>query len=436
MNPFYDILIHLFNGFTSIVYFTGVMSVKRKARWVNEVGLVLTVVLIALVSHIFRYTPPIRFFSVLSVMLISAFAFFETGIANKIRTVFENIMMAMVGEGFGLIVCVLVDDAGFNIMEYDTPERAVMSLVLAVFVAGIVPVGIMLRRKTKVRALWRVAVVQAVIMITQISMIMLAYFNSGNPSREMVYIISIIQIPGIILSLFCTRAILSVTKLEIDEREKEFENTKADMEYDYYKLALKNNEMLSVLRHDIGNTLQAAMTLIHNGDIQKGKELLSDIDRVNKSTTPVAVCDNDIVNVIAALRNEDMKTHGISFTVNVKCELCNFPASDRELTSVLSNLLDNARDACLKCKEEKKVELTFGMQQGFYIIKVENTCNLDELYIPENVAKATTTKEDKEKHGIGLRSVYETSKKHLGNFSIYQKDGNVISVVTFAEKTA
>lgn len=435
MSIFYDMMLHLFNSFTTIVYYTGVMKVKAKGKWFNEAGLVTALFASAIVSHVFRYYPPLRFSFVLAVMFITANAFFDASFANKVRTTAESIVMSMLGEAFGMIVYAVVRKDGFNTMNYDSPDRAVMSLVLSAFVAGIVPIAILLRKKANVRELWSVAMTQAAIMVTQISMIIIAYFSSEHPSRELVYLISIVQIPGILLSLFCTRAILATTRLTIGEKEKEFEKTKADMEYGYYRLALENNEKLSVLRHDISNTIQTAMTLIHNGDIRKGDELLRDMDRVNRSTAPVVVCDNDIINVILALKHDEMLKKGITFKVNVKTELSDFPATDRELTSVLTNLTDNAMDACSECVvTEKIVEMTFGKEQGFYIIRMENTYCRDKLYIPESVAMAVSTKENKEIHGFGLRSIYEISKKYDGNLSMYAENGRVVSVVTFADK--
>ncbi len=433
MSIFYDMMLHLFNSFITIVYFMGVMKVEPKRKLFNGAGVATALFVSAIVSHIFRYTPPIRFMAVLAVMLITAFAFFEASFISKIRAVCECIALSMIGEMFGMVVCSVMEQYGFTIMEYDTPERAIMSLVLSAFTAGMVPIMILLRKRARVRELWRVAIIQAAIMFTQISMIMIAFFDAGDPSRKLVYIITVIQIPGILLSLFCTRAILSITKVAIGEKEQEFEKTKADMEYDYYKLALESNEKLSMLRHDLSNTLQTAMTLIRNGDIRKGNELLCDIDRENRSITPVVSCDNDIINVILTLKHKEMEMSDICFGIDIHCELANLPVSDRELVSIITNLLDNATEACKKCiKRKKEVSITFGKQQGFYIIKVENSYCPDEVYIPESVYAAISTKTDKEHHGMGLRVIYEICRKYDGNLSMYEQNGKVVSVVTFA----
>lgn len=434
MSFVFDMILHLFNSFITIVYYTGVMKVKRKCKWFNEAGLVMSLFVSAIVSHILRYNPPIRFAGVAAVMFITAIMCFDASMLDKVRTLAECIVLSMTGEMFGLVVCGIVAEWGFNILDYDSPDRAVMSLVLSTFIAGIVPVAILSRKKARARKLWGVALIQTAIAVTQISMIMLAYFSAQDPDWHMVYILAIIQVPGILLSLFCSRAILAITKAEMNAKEQEFRKTKTDMEYDYYKLALESNAKLSMLRHDISNTLQTAMTLIHNGKIQQGDELLREIDEENRSTAPVVLCDNGIINVILTLKHEEMKKYGISFKVNVKSELSAIPVSDRELTSVITNLIDNAVEACCKCEKSKDVIMTFGKQQGFYIIKVENSYCVNDIYVPDSVSEAITTKDDKETHGYGLRAIYEISKKYDGNFSMYREEDMVVSVVTFAEK--
>lgn len=434
MNIFFDIILCMFNSFTTIVYYTAVMPIKRKRKWGNEIGLTTALVLSSMVSYVLRYNSPVRFVSVLTVMSVTVAMFFDTGILNKIRTVAESVLMSMIGEIFGVIVYQKFFDAQLDSISFDSSDRAFMSLVVSAIIAAIVPVAILLRKNAKTGELWSSALFQLGIAFSQVYMMCIAYLGSNDRSVFTVGALMVAEVPGIVISLFCTRTILAITRIRIAEKEKEFESTKADMEYDYYKLALENSEKLSVLRHDISNAIQTAMTLIHGGDITKGKRMLEDIESENESTVPVVFCDNAIINVILALKCEEMKKCGIDFKVNVHSELASIPVSDRELTSVLTNLLDNAREACIKCNSEREILITFGKQQGFYIIKLENSYNDKDIYIPTCVSNAATTKDNKEKHGLGLRSIYEISKKYDGNFRIYENSGKVISIVTFAGK--
>ena len=145
-------------------------------------------------------------------------------------------------------------------------------------------------------------------------------------------------------------------------------------------------------------------------------------------------CDNAIINVILALKYEEMKKFDINFKATVYSGFTDIQVSDRELTSVLTNLLDNAKEACMKCESDREVFSSFGKKQGFYIIKVENSYCPKDIYIPDSVANALTTKDNKENHGLGMRSIYEISKKYDGNFSICKNGEKVTSIVTFAQK--
>ncbi len=434
MSIIFDIILCMFNSFTTIVYYTAVMPVKRKRKWGNEIGLTTALVLSSVVSYVLRYNSPVRFVCVLTVMSLTAILFFDAGILNKIRTVAESVIMSMIGEIFGGIVYQKFFGATLDAISYDSPDRAFMSLVVAAIIAAIVPIAILLRKRAKTGDLWSSALFQLGIVFSQVCMMCIAYLGSNDRSVFTVGALMVAEVPGIVISLFCTRTILAITGIRIAEKEKEFESTKADMEYDYYKLALENSEKLSVLRHDISNAIQTAMTLIHSGDITKGKRLLEDIDAENKSTAPVVSCDNAIINVILALKYEEMKKYDINFKAMVYSGLADIQVSDRELTSVLTNLLDNAKEACMKCESDREVFISFGKKQGFYIIKVENSYCPKDIYIPDSVANALTTKDNKEKHGLGMRSIYEISKKYDGNFSICKNGEKVTSIVTFAQK--
>jgi sensor histidine kinase regulating citrate/malate metabolism len=120
--------------------------------------------------------------------------------------------------------------------------------------------------------------------------------------------------------------------------------------------------------------------------------------------------------------------------VVVTSSLLELSPSDLELTSVLTNLLDNAVEACESVETGKYVTVWLGNMQGYYIIKVENSCNPSLTVIPSVLDSSETTKTDKELHGFGHRAVCEICKLYNGSFTMYLNGNSVVAVATFAER--
>ena len=82
---------------------------------------------------------------------------------------------------------------------------------------------------------------------------------------------------------------------------------------------------------------------------------------------------------------------------------------NEDLCTVLSNLVDNAVEACEKLTADTKtVEIEADAVNGFFLLSVSNP-------VMNGVGTGLkTTKRNKKNHGIGLKNVERTVKKYAG----------------------
>ena len=104
--------------------------------------------------------------------------------------------------------------------------------------------------------------------------------------------------------------------------------------------------------------------------------------------------------------------------------------SDEDLCTVLSNLLDNALEACEKCIDQRPwIDITIRKMNNGLILKVSNSMQGKSLIAEE---RYLTTKEDRKRHGIGLDSVNYVLKKYNANIKIESGDQTFnVSIVFF-----
>ena len=92
-----------------------------------------------------------------------------------------------------------------------------------------------------------------------------------------------------------------------------------------------------------------------------------------------------------------------------------------DLYVLLGNALDNAIEAVEQVQDEHRriIQLTISRKDDFVNIRLENSYE-GELSWDGNLPR--TTKEDKQSHGIGLRSIRNIAKKYGGYASASTED--------------
>ena len=92
------------------------------------------------------------------------------------------------------------------------------------------------------------------------------------------------------------------------------------------------------------------------------------------------------------------------------------PITESEICVVLGNLLDNAIEAASMVKDEKRwIEIIIGQQNQMLFLKIRNNY-LRELIIKKG--EYQTTKQNKEAHGYGIKSIRYTIQKYGGAVNI------------------
>ena len=128
---------------------------------------------------------------------------------------------------------------------------------------------------------------------------------------------------------------------------------------------------------------------------------------------------NKIIDSVINYKFSIAEQKGISAVCSLTAEI---PESyERDISIILSNLLDNAIEAAEQLTELKaEIKLNIFEISGYYSIVVKNSISSSVLDMNK---KLQTTKADKTRHGYGLRTVRMLAEKHNGMTDIYEKDG-------------
>ncbi|MBS6427823.1 MAG: sensor histidine kinase [Clostridioides difficile] len=216
-------------------------------------------------------------------------------------------------------------------------------------------------------------------------------YSDAIPRMSVIPYIQTIQsiIPAIMVfcNIFLIIIINNLIKGMKAKSELESINNKLNMQYNYYLNIQESHMKVRKIYHDINNHL-ACIKKIENGDV-----------------------DNYIKSI-----NEELR----DFESNINLRKCEF-IQMIDISSIFSNILDNAIEACEKVRQGRYIKLRGVIVKSYFIITCENSKN-DKLRFKNNIL--ITSKDDKFFHGIGLKSIKSSIKKYDGELEIIEGKDN------------
>ena len=119
--------------------------------------------------------------------------------------------------------------------------------------------------------------------------------------------------------------------------------------------------------------------------------------------------------------------NNIDFNVGIDFRKCDF-IEMIDISSIFSNLIDNAIEACNKIDDniEKYITIKSTFIKGYYVVRCENS-KTNKVIIKNS--KIFTSKKDKFLHGIGIDSIKSSIKKYNGELKIKDSESKFIATI-------
>ena len=200
----------------------------------------------------------------------------------------------------------------------------------------------------------------------------------------------------------------------LEEQDKLIKAKEAE-KYQSYQNSKEAEEKMRRINHDLNHHFNYILSCIDDKD--KIQEYINKLKGEVNEVAKYFDTGSSIVDLILQEQYEKAEKLGIKLLVvgGFEEELKVEPAI---VSIILGNLLNNAVEGASKAKSEfKNINVTFYQEPSkeFYL-EVSNTADIDNLKMENGTLE--TTKEEKESHGIGLKSVRKAVKDNKGTMRI------------------
>lgn len=243
------------------------------------------------------------------------------------------------------------------------------------------------------------------------ALVSLISFDTDDAKAKESLLIVIIIILSVILACIVVSLILNVIAKQHFTVVSQMMEKQVELQISHYEELEKMDAEMRKFRHDYTNHLQSILSLIQMEAYTDAEEYIKKIKKTAyRSAAIMFYSGNKLADAILADKSAALSENcrieysGIMPTSIENVDLC----------IILSNALDNAIEACKVVHSPCTISVFAREQQGYFVLSIKNSTAFSGSFcdIP------STTKSDKEHHGMGLYNIENAVEKYSGHMKI------------------
>ena len=233
-----------------------------------------------------------------------------------------------------------------------------------------------------------------------VSAIMLTFLFYSSP-RDSDVPVSIVVFAGILIiaNAAMIYVINSIEKATEQEQDLRMLRQQISIQTENYSALKKNYNVQRKSTHEFERHIQVIRDLLDRKEYESAQNYVRQLQSDRTLKVFSITSNNPVVDVVLNQKHQVAQENGIKMRVKVN-DLSAVTLKTNELVVLLSNLLDNAIEACLQFDGDKEIVCSILKEESIYI-SIRNTTEPVEIVN----GTITTTKSNPAEHGFGLPAV-------------------------------
>ena len=235
----------------------------------------------------------------------------------------------------------------------------------------------------------------------------------------------------LVLDVYIVAVFYRISIVRKTEKENALLQQQSEMQLEVYSDLQQRYQNSMETIHDAKRHVRALESLIQSDHLAEAQQYKESLFQKLNELQPSIHCDNPLLSAILNHVFLKAEQRHIALKMDLQGEEQLSMLAGVDLTTIVSNLLDNAVDAVSELPEEQRyIHFAVAFQMGEIMIHVENPTKND-LKREGNTVVST-----KEGHfGLGLKNVGMVVKKYKGDFKTDVEDGIFIAAITIPTAT-
>lgn len=206
-----------------------------------------------------------------------------------------------------------------------------------------------------------------------------------------------------ILDLYIILLLSKLASSRIAEQELQLMHQQSEMQLQMYSALQNKYELSRSVAHDIEKHIRSLKLLTENASKQQSDAYITDLRTIAKRLNPTFQNQNTMLAIILNTVKERASKEEITIDLEINDFSLKF-MRDMDITTLFSNLFDNAIEACSQLPiESRKINFILRKKLNLVILRISNPCITEEKEVV---------------FGIGLKNVQEVVNKYNGVMEI------------------
>lgn len=365
-------------------------------------------------NSIYNFTDTILLYSII---FFCGIFFYKNRITTKILWTVISLLVLALGE---VTVFMLIRLVNIQVSEIQHNQEMYMIVAVATKIVALFIVELIghFRQKTLIIPRYAMFEIYSIIGINFFLIIFSVWiFQSNNEILNKDTILTLLFILCFTISVLTFTIIFKLSKKAEEDLEEKLRLQQLEMENKMNVDMTNVIENLRSLRHDMNNHISVLKGLVNTGQYD---DLRNYVDEIYNDISPAnefVFTHNKALSALLYNKMLSAKLKHIEFEPIISISDCSIP--DKDMCSLLGNLLDNAIEAAEKVKDNKYIELTIAQKNDCYLIQCDNTFQNVPIHINGNFV---SFKPQKELHGIGTKNIKSIVEKYGGSLLISYED--------------
>lgn len=225
---------------------------------------------------------------------------------------------------------------------------------------------------------------------------------------------------------------LSYTLMQAYESRMEtaFLNQKLELQLEYTEHSSSIITQVRRERHELKNNYFYIQSLVREENYEELSRFLDEEMGRRLELTDEFNTGNRLVDYILTQKVGEARSEGMH-VVTVALLPPDLKVADADLCPLLMNLLDNALEASRR-EEQGDICIQLGMAGEYFSVQVRNRTSSDVLAQNPHLQ---TSKNEVDRHGIGLKIVRQIVERYHGMFETYMESGCFVATAMLIPKT-
>lgn len=204
-------------------------------------------------------------------------------------------------------------------------------------------------------------------------------------------------------------------------RENQMNTEKLKAEAEQYCAAFTGVEKLRKQAHEYRNHFACVGGLAQEGRYGELLAYLEELGSGQEYREDVVDANHVVASLLLNTKYWEALDRGIAMTLMVN-DLSGLWLADKDLVVLLSNLLDNAMEACEKCSQERFIQLKMVIEDGQFLLSCRNPADQEPERKADGSRFVTGKQENPQEHGYGVGNVLDIVEKYGGSYGTSYKN--------------